>query len=719
MKSSSALLHLAAAVLYLAVCCLLTFPLVESFSTAIYGYGHDNIGTLHVLWARRQWLEGAVDFHRFLYMAYPQGVDLGAPMTMYTTDALAWLAAALSSNAIVSFNLLLFFKWTMAGLAMFALLRRLLGAPIPLALAAGTFYAFSPHSIALTKSYGGGFISIGLPLTAWSFVRWRSKPTKPAAFLLLGSVIFAFGENYYVSYFTMVVALLTSLVSLISKDFRLYLASVSRTVAAALRSLKRLDKIAVGATLVGVIGMGVWLAHRLAPHIASRKFSIEEATNRSARLPYYVLPPLENTVFGRYSQDFILAHSRTLEPSEQSLYLGFTPILFIVASFLVLKLSNQRPLQTVRNVALLGVVVSIVLALGPYICLTSSLAEYAEIQTKLFVWGPAYIFYLIAPMFRFICRYHVITMFLLPIATTAAVQLLVSRTPSRWLRASLTAGFVAATSIEYLALPGNSIVYLEKIMPKAYKALASSGLDSSVIDRPSGRFAERQHYVAFQVLHHQAMHGHEQSYVNDDLSLQKVQKKYLGLGFKFVVINTRLPQTSYVPFQGGLPDASLRNFPVRVHLGHLQLVSAFDDSLLYELTDKASYSEVSTQVHTMTPPYSIDLEVSGAALPGAILRFEAISTRNASWLVRFDGADSDVLITIADEQLSTAIALPSLSLGSHRVDFVPIGSDFVGRDLDPFQPNLFLSNVSVVDASSCLGSLRKLGSCPADSASIP
>jgi hypothetical protein len=196
------------AALYLALACLITFPLVTDLSGAVFGFeygdGYENVH--HVWWIGRALSTGRSPFTA-ADLGYPDGID-GVTLWAHPLQTFpAWALAPLT-GAVAAVNLAALLSLTLNGLALCALVHHLTRAPGAAVIAGAAYLLFPTFQGHLGAGHSGMIVGWTLPLYALALLRLRAAPSaRRVAIAVVFGVASAWGHSLQALYATAPVTL--------------------------------------------------------------------------------------------------------------------------------------------------------------------------------------------------------------------------------------------------------------------------------------------------------------------------------------------------------------------------------------------------------------------------------------------------------------------------------------------------------------------------------
>jgi hypothetical protein len=333
---------LAAALAYLGCAIYLTWPLVTDLDSTLYGAAGDLTGAIATF---REYVHGHFPFLPGTLSDFnaPGGLPIRWTLNVSTLSSTAVLYGLSGAfGTVAGFGLFTLLGFIGSGLAMFLLVRRLLGHP-GVAFVAGYAYAFYPFVVVKAQGHLAFVHGWVLVLVAWRLVELLEKPTIRNGAWTGAALVLAFTWSPYHILFATVIALGFAPVAL-----------------ALARRRNMLRPTFTALTVAAVIGLawlgGMGLLNRAAPASEVRTHTVAEAVAYSARWKEYVIPASEHPLLGGPAGRYRASHLHGSNFSENTLYVGFT----ILALALVGFASAVRRPGRLREAALIGLAVSVV-----------------------------------------------------------------------------------------------------------------------------------------------------------------------------------------------------------------------------------------------------------------------------------------------------------------------------------------------------------------------
>jgi len=335
--------------LYLLLAAVWTRPLVFHLNSSIYGIRGDHFMQLwENWWQKKALLSGESLFFTPLVDA-PLGFSYEGAAIQPVSLALNLLLTLLT-NEVLALNILLLLSFPLAGLAIYALVRRLTGNRLAGALS-GLIYAFSMYHFSHAWEHSSLVSIYWMPFYVWALVCFDQKPTVKralvAAFLFAAVMLDDFYYGYFVAFFTVFFLLIRALQTFIAERRNYF-------------SWRRLRLLFVfGASLFLVVLpfifpvlKGVFVEAPEDPALAQAYVRPLHDLNWFAARPWhYILPSPHHPLWGEFSQkalDWIATKppyflTQPYAGREHNLYLGWTALLLgAIAVFWMIRRKRAR-----------------------------------------------------------------------------------------------------------------------------------------------------------------------------------------------------------------------------------------------------------------------------------------------------------------------------------------------------------------------------------------
>ncbi len=411
---------------------VMTYPLVFRMGGSFYGYRGDPLGVIYGLWRLKYtWQHNLPDYFNAL-LASPFGVGTGGGIrTPFLQFFAKWLT--ILTNEIFAYNLIILLSFPLAGITMYYLVYRFTKNKVA-GFFSGIIFAFSPYHFAHAWAHLGLVNIQWIPLYALLLFRLDENRTYGNAVLCaVAFTLNAFFDPHY-GYFMAVFTGAFLLFKLLYGWRHLRWSATGR------QSLFQGIKVGLVGVAV-VLGIILPLQYRSlktaffepkTPTIAAQGYvrPFEDLFYRSAKPLDYLLPAVEQPVFGRYTTKFLGSVFYGSSPTENTLYLGLVPLILAVLAAVTIgswrrrrrrspglrgeHLNRQSVVGTGKDFVI-GFFIFVV-----FIALLFSQSPYWDIG-PLRIPFPSYFMHKILPMVRVYARFGIVVM--LAVAVLAGIGL--------------------------------------------------------------------------------------------------------------------------------------------------------------------------------------------------------------------------------------------------------------------------------------------------------
>lgn len=570
--------------IYVLLSLFVTYPLVLYMRTSAYGFMNDNYGTIWSFWWLKYAFVNHVSSAHSPFLSAPFGMNFGAiPIQPY--ERYLGLLFTLLVDEVFAYNFLILSSFTVSGITMYFLAYHITGNK-QASFIAGLVYAFAPFHLAMTMQY----IPLGsiqwIPLFALCLIRLREKPTVLNAVWAGLSYALVFISAYYYGVYSAVLLAVFIVFAVVYNTAKKKGVFTSENMKAAVIFLVVALAVIIPMTFRFIGNTGATAKTYARP--------LNETIRYSIRPWSFVLPTLDNPVFGRFTSGFIQNHLYDCPVSEQSLYLGIIPI--GLAVYCLMRVRREKDDKRVFGVwfsVLLGLV-ALLFAIGPYIPLdpVNYYPRYMDVSKIPKIPSVSLLLYKVAPMFRFFSRFDVLIVLSLAVLSGVGAAYLFERIKDKKIVAgSVLAVMALLIFIEYANVPPFHNVDLSK-PPKVYTWLAAQKPeDAIVVEYPYDMtMSPRSLYYSFyQRIHKKRLvnfaFGDKAQSTREkikNISDPNTPAVLRSLGVDYVIVHTKLPPRTYPPYQPVLPDDSIPDPGIQSGYG-LALVKKFDDALVYKV----------------------------------------------------------------------------------------------------------------------------------------
>jgi hypothetical protein len=543
--------------LYTLVTIIVAFPVALKMSSRMYGLPGDSFGTVWFFWWQKYaWLKG-LDVTHINMIGAPFGVDWSSvpkePAIFYPAFILT-----LWTNELFTYNFLLLLSFPVAGITMYALAKHITDDKVSSAVA-GFIFAFAPYHFAQSLNHLGMTMSFALlPLVILAIFRLYEKPSVIRA--LTFGVAFAILAltNFYDAFFILV-PLGVFIVYVLVRSFKRDILTWFKENASFLGFL--LIAAFVGTVLVMPFLANVLKSSSANPSMYAHNF--DELIVWSARPWEYFMPAITNPIFGKLTSSFLKTHGHLSNQFEQTIYLGFIPMVLAFVAVVVYSFRRKKPMGKVLGFAttffLLAGIASAIASAPPYIPI-------AGIKIPLF----SYFAFKILPMFRIYARFGALVMLCTAALAGLGLHYVLGILSKKWMKFAAVSTIVILATVEFINLPPYIFTDLAKT-PSEYTWLKNETGDKIIVEYPliSTVYAGHYDYLLNQTKHNKRL-------VNGGMPGTKSEI------FRQEVANIEDPKTPAVLRRLGVKYAFVHwdryedKKPSRVAKG-LQLLKTYDD----------------------------------------------------------------------------------------------------------------------------------------------
>ena len=380
-----------------------TYPLMFNLRSSFYGFPGDPFGGIWGLW----WTKYAIfDLHVSpLYcsmVGYPFGTYLMYPsfVTFIFTLPITFLL-----GEIAAYNIYTLLSFVIAGLGTYYLINMIIDNKYA-SFVGGCIFTFAPYHFAHAIHHLSLAQLQWFPFClAFLFKLRKERNYKNTLLFTFFLILQMFSDAYYALF--SVIMVLTFIAAWIYSD---HLESIdTKTIKLGLLSL---FITAITAALTYIFLMKPATSH--SGVVPTR--DLAELVTYSARPWDFFVPMIYHPVFGKYTFDFIMSHLHGSNPVEQTIYLGYIPLLLAIFAIYKWKNGSIKPNQTSHeNFAIIFSSALIIVSL------LFMLPAYIQLHNFIIPFSLSYLLYKITSIFRVMVRFDVLIM--LSIAILASIGL--------------------------------------------------------------------------------------------------------------------------------------------------------------------------------------------------------------------------------------------------------------------------------------------------------
>ena len=328
---------------------LFTYPLITMMSTRIIGQPGDNIYYAWVIgWVKKAIFDLQVNPLNVWFLNYPEGWNL-AFTEIAPVQVLIALPFALLANPLFGYNFSMLSTYVLAGVFMFLWTKSLTG-KTGVALIAGTAFATLPFHQA---HFLAGHLNIAgiqwFPLYFWGlFEIIKPEPVKRRVkFSLIAAAalgLIGLTSMYYL-YMTALVTLVILVINLFFVRKRVFKWQYWSSF------------LWMGLLTLPLIALALWpfLALENQVSMPARDISVARMLAASASPLDYILPSTDHFAVGSW----VNQHFNRQMWIENTLYLGFIPLIFAVIGGIALKKTNKRLIHLILSAILFAWILSL------------------------------------------------------------------------------------------------------------------------------------------------------------------------------------------------------------------------------------------------------------------------------------------------------------------------------------------------------------------------
>lgn len=559
---------------------IFTYPLIFKFSSAIYGYPGDPTGTIWMFWWQKKAFLSRIDPNIIPIVGAPFGLDISAwpasPVIMNTA-----LIASILVNETFAYNILTFLTFPIAGLTMYYLVKYFTDNKAA-SIISGVIYSISPYHLA--HSYGHLGIIMGLqwlPLYVLTLFKLHEK--RSMKYMILCGAAFALVvlTNYYDGFFMLVFTAVFIAFGLLWTIFKNKQASIN---------LKALGyyicAFLVSIAIIIPFSLHIFKTSTSAPKTYAR--NIGELFTYSARPWEYLLPAIDHPLFGQYVAPFLSSHMHGSNAVEQTIYLGYVPMILALLALVLYKKSKNNEIN--MNDFAFVITFFILAAFVAFLFSVPPILEIGSISVPM----PSYFTFKFASMFRAYARFGNIVLLCVAVLAGIGVSFLFKKISRLKYVAATTVLVILLITVEFTNIPPLRVTDLSAT-PPAYKWLFKQKGAFTIAEYPLFGNNEAPHYdyVFYQRIHEKKLlNGTAFGSESDNLRLKltnitdpRVPQILKFLKIKYIIINLRKYPQEQLQSLKSLPD--------------LRLVKKFRDQEIYKVSPDIKPLKIRLPTHVL------------------------------------------------------------------------------------------------------------------------
>ena len=590
--------------LFILITLFVTFPVITKMNTSVYGpiYGTDYRGAVRHCWWVSYAFDNNLDWRVDNMVNYPFG-DKYDWSIVSPIWQLSGYALSIIFNEHFAFNSIFIMSFILSAITMF-LLSFYITRDYKSSFLAGLIYGFCPYHFNKIWEHLGLAIIEWMPLYVLCLLRLRKHGKfKDIIFCAITFSLVVFSDYYY-AYF-MSVFTLGWMAFLLFYKWRPKLYSLYQRKWSDFRKWLKLDYqifkrvIAVGFFTFIFTLPATYSILKTMLFASGTEQAIGEGFVRpfhylfaqSARLFNYFLPASAHPVFGGFTKSMFGSIFYGRGPIEQTLYLGYIPLILAFIAYRNWKRNKCETLEAVYKKQddfvigffIFSAIFAFLFSLPPYLNL------------GLFkIYFPSYFGYKILPMFRAYARFGIIVMLAVSVLAAVGLKYVLNRIKTPRKRLALTGLLAIIILFEFLNIPPSRVTDMSQA-PAVYQWLAKQEGNFAIAEYPIKLGDGAEGYVNLDYLLYQRVH--QKAILNGARPATKaytIKKKIAkivdpkapqilkGLGIKYVVIHLNEYRQGNseeaVDVIGEIPDFS--------KLKGLKLVKQFGEDEVYEIIAK-------------------------------------------------------------------------------------------------------------------------------------
>ena len=528
----------------------------------------DPFGSIWGFWTAGIALENGQSLSFTRLIAAPYGFSYG-PVNYYLWSGLLWPSIVLTGE-IFAYNFFYFISFPLAAITMYMLVWHVTKSRAA-SLVAGFIFSFSPYHLMRALQHLTLANIQWLPLFFLLLIKFHEKRSPTNLFLLAGSFSLIFLSDYYYGFFTLIVAILMYCFIFIYGRLRLRYQPLEKID----RNNKKFAVPIIAITLVSLAAAVFPIISNWIQVKASFGRSINELYVYSARPLEYLTPSIDNLFFGRLIEKFASSKLHQSNFFEQTLYLGFTPLILAGIAISSFKKVNKRT-RFIIYLGLTGALTALIFSAPPTVSLLGVTVPM-----------PSYFAYKIMPVFRVYARFGIFVMLFVALLAGIGFQQLINKLKSKWSKVLLVALTILLITVEFINIPPWRYVSLESsAAPKVYRWLAKQQGDFIVAEYPWVSNAEysNNEYLFYQRVHKKRLANGaapgsfaermRQKLVN--LEDSDIGIKLRQLGVKYVIVHRDKYKEGMIPdkikrYYGG-PNAEISK--IKYNYGKVPVITA-------------------------------------------------------------------------------------------------------------------------------------------------
>jgi len=585
---------------YIFVTLIATYPVIFNMNKFVYGplYGTDNESVIWGFWRFKYvWLKHIAEADFTTMIGYPFGTDLHfgdcAPISIFLSK---WFT--ILTNEVFTFNIIILLSFFLSAVFMYYLVYQFTKNKVA-GLISGIVFAFSPYHFIKTWEHLSLLQIQWIPLYVWGLLNLYKKPILKNVLLTSLAfgiiIIFDYTYAYIMSIFTLgfiIFILLYQLKNMIDIEN-----------VALIKKVWKVLGMTVAAVALGLLFNSPALYRIFKTMLFYPKTDVAIANlyirplrylfTQSARPLSYLLPSVEHPIFGRLTKSMLGSIFYGRGSIEQTLYLGWTPLIFAFIAFKVWNKKRKNKQLAVNSEQLtekdnfyigffiFSAILAFLFSLPPYFNLWIFK-----------IYFPSFFMYKILPMFRAYARFGILVMLCVSVLAGFGLKYILERIRSQKNKFAFSTFIIFLVLFEFTNIPPFHATDISK-PPSVYQWLKGQRGDFAIAEYPLGESMQLSEsavhldYIFYQRIHQKKLINGAQIGTYAYKIKEKINKimdaqtpgilKWLGA--KYVVIHLDRYKTAEdsdaMDIIGEAPDLSKQK--------GLKLVKKFNDVEVYEV----------------------------------------------------------------------------------------------------------------------------------------
>lgn len=523
--------HILVVLFFTAVSTAVFAPWFSRPNSVLFAFPGDPFGTVWQIWFSKYAMQNGLPLNFTELIGAPYGYTSG-PFVLYFWTIIYW-PFNLLFNEIFTYNFLVFISFPLSGIFMYLLAWHVTGNRYA-SLVAGFIFAFSPYHLMRSLQHLTLAHIQWIPLFFLAVLRLREKRTSLNWALLTLSFGLLLLSDYHYGYFGLIIAVV------ILTFIFIYNRMQPKEIKVGGQNSRRRWEVSVSVVVIGL----AFITLAAFPFIANWSKvkstgykQIEQLYVYSARPLEYLMPSIDNPVFGSFVENISSQKLHNSNFVEQTIYLGFIPlILAAIAIFYARNDANERR-RFVVYFGLVGAITALLFSAPPTI-------EFLGISIPM----PSYIAHKFVPIVRVYARFAVFVIFFVALLAGIGLTRLLEKIRSGRSKAILIVTILALVAIEFTNVPPWRFVPVTgSAIPKVYHWLAKQPGDIIVAEYP---LASSEEYPTTEYLFYQRIHnkrllngGYPNSRADRvrqtlvDLEQPSLGEKINKIGIKYLIVH--------------------------------------------------------------------------------------------------------------------------------------------------------------------------------------